>query len=382
MIRTYLKAKCQKTGKFFALEITKYDGKPAVVTNFYEIDEEQANHLDPEYRVDENISVGSNLNPCIHCKTRRIAHCSHHRLSKTCRFNDKYDYQCLFCDQLKIDYTRVNNKDNSFYNKVNVSNLPASAFDKHGNPQGDQFDLAKDGSMKGFKIVILDFGGEGTTRQKLISKLKIKGFDVSYYGTNRTPTPLELKKEIMKGKTQLWIISGCKMEAIFRKKYLPVVIEYFNYGGGLYIWGDNEPLYAEANVVLKELFDANMYGNVPGNKIISIKKAGSISGIIPDHPIATGIINFHEGQSIATINWSKQGKNGQMRPLVYGSDGTVIASFYENKKTRLIADGGFTRLSSSNINKAGTERFVLNSAIWLAYVEKYGYSGDSLPLLK
>ena len=377
-MKTYLKAKCRKTGKWFGLEVEKNGTSPAVITNFVDITEEMAQHITPQYSVDPHIETGRNLVACKYCHSRKFGNCSCNKRRKSCRATDKYDFQCVYCDELEIDYTGAVDDGSDFYNHVNVSNLPKSAFDKHGNPQGDQFDLAKDGSMKGFTIVVLDFSGESNARQKLREKLEKKGFKIVYFGKDKLPRPFILNGHLAKDKTQLWVISSGKKNDGFERDYLPIIQQFFNRGGSLYLWGDNKPLYVQANLVLFRLFQSEMSGSEEGTGIIGVKRAGSRSGIIEGHPIATGIINFYEGQSIASFNCQCG-----LRPLVYSSQGNVISVFYDGGRgARVIGDGGFTRLSQANITKAGTERFVLNCAIWLAHIEKYGGRGLSgLPRL-
>lgn len=370
-MKTFLKAKCRKTGKWFGLEVEKIGSSPAVITNFVDITEEMANHITPQYSVDPHIETGKNLIPCKYCRSRKFGNCSCNKRRKTCRSTDKYDFQCVYCDELEIDYTGATDTGSDFYNHVNVSNLPKSAFDKHGNPQGDQFDLAKDGSMKGYSIIVLDFSGNSNSRQTLRNRLQTKGFAVTYRGKDNLPTRFELNNMLSKNKTQLWIISSGKKVLDFEGQYLDVIEQYYRRGGSLYLWGDNAPLFRQANLVLKKLFQSEMSGNEPGEKIIGVKRAGSISGIIESHPIATGIINFFEGQSIASFS-----TNCGLKPLVYSSIGNVISVYYDGT-ARVIGDGGFTRLSQDNIKRAGTDRFVLNCAIWLAHIEKYGGVGLS-----
>lgn len=372
-MKTFLKAKCRKTGKWFGLEVEKIGSNPAVITNFVDITEEAANHITPQYSVDPHIETGKNLIACKYCRSKKFGNCSCNKRRKTCRFSDKFDFQCVYCDELELDYTGASDSGSDFYNHFNVSNLPKSAFDKHGNPQGDQFDLAKDGSMKGYTIFVLDFSGESGARMKVREKLIRKGFTIDYRGKDKLPTKQELSVALSKPKVQLWIISSSAKNDNFEAKYLDVINQFFIRGGSLYLWGDNKPLYVQANIVLKKLFQSEMSGSEPGKMVIGVKRAGMTSGIIESHPIATGIVNFYEGQSIASFNCQCG-----LRPLVYSSAGSVISVFYDGgDKARVIGDGGFTRLASENITKAGTERFVLNCAIWLAHIEKYGGIGLS-----
>ena len=146
-----------------------------------------------------------------------------------------------------------------------------------------------------------------------------------------------------------------------------IIINAYKEGRGIYMQGDNEPWYQEANLVLKKLYGVEMYGNLPGGKVISTQRVNNGPGVIPNHPIGTGIINFYEGITIATIPCK-----GTLRPLVYGSASNVVTAYDDSNQCRFLADGGFTRLYYST-NEAGTERFIVNCAIWLANIERVGH---------
>ena len=60
--------------------------------------------------------------------------------------------------------------------------------------------------------------------------------------------------------------------------------------------------------------------------------------------------------------------NSIVKPLVYSSDGNVVTAYSESNNSRLLIDGGFTRLWY-NWDSAGTGRFVTNCAAWLANAE-------------
>jgi hypothetical protein len=57
--------------------------------------------------------------------------------------------------------------------------------------------------------------------------------------------------------------------------------------------------------------------------------------------------------------------------VIYGSAGNLVTAAFEAHGKRLIVDGGFTRLSNK-WDSAGTGRYVMNAAAWLANYEKFG----------
>ena len=368
-MKTYLKARCRKTGKWFGLEVEKERG-PAVITNFVDITEEMAAHLTPQYSVDENIETGKNLIACKYCRSRKFAGCSCNKRRKTCSPSDKYDFQCVYCDELEIDYTGAAEGAGDVYNHVNVSNLPKSAFDRHGNPQGDQFDLAKDGSMKGFRVVVINCCSQYLTIDFTKRCLEKKGFTMLYYTDKRLPGEQELRGLLSDKKTQLWLISGANRVAL-SDGLINAIVDAYEQGRGIYIWGDNDPWFSDANAILRRIYNTTMFGDTPGGKNISIQTRAGQPGIIANHAIGTGIINFYEGVTIATIDCK-----GNLRPLVYGSACNIVTAYDDSNKRRLLADGGFTRLYVDT-DKAGTERYVVNAAVWLANLERIGFR--SLP---
>eukprot|EP00983_Pelagomonas_calceolata_P045059 1139538-Pelagomonas_calceolata.AAC.2 len=83
-------------------------------------------------------------------------------------------------------------------------------------------------------------------------------------------------------------------------KYLKL-LEYFNKGLGIYIWGDNDPFYADANALGKELLGVTMKGNDKGDKTLTLRKEGEKTGLTADHAVTTAIENLYEGITIASL---------------------------------------------------------------------------------
>ena len=362
---TFFKAKCRKTGKYFAIEVEKKNGKN-MVRNFVDITKEEADHLPVEYSVDE-LYAGPNLISCLYDKTRQFA--STDKVEKRkgiCRLNDRYDFQCFFCKELEIDYSGASGKGGSPYNDVGrISNLPASAFDRFGNPKGSQYDLGQDGSMTEYKVVILNLCEEtGWDLNQPKQALKKKGFHVDIID-RRVPDVSELNQLLKGDNTQLWILSNYRK--LINRDIVNYIYKYFSSGHGVWILSDNDPYFADANELLNTMFQgAYMSGNDYGDKVVSIR-GQSGPGIISNHPIATGIVNFYEGITISTVNIS-----GGLRPLVYSSENKIVTAYYDQGQKRALVDGGFTRLYYK-WDAAGTDRFVVNAAMWLANIERFGY---------
>lgn len=235
--------------------------------------------------------------------------------------------------------------------------------DSYGNASGNQYDLAVDGAFEGQTIAVLHlYTGEGFDFELPTSALKEKGFSV-YRWMNRPPTAEVLKEGLDKA-CQLWIVSNSTQ--MLNKEHMKVIKEFFDAGKGVYIWGDNQPYYADANYVAKELIGVEMTGNTMGNEVVDLMMGGKKVGVMPNHLITTGLQHLYEGVTIATLS-----DNEDLEPLVYGSAGNLVTAVYEKDGKRLILDGGFTRLYI-NWDTAGTGRYVKNAAAWLVNVEKFG----------
>lgn len=355
-----LKAKCRKTGKHFAMELKEY-GSEWKVVNFIDLTDDAAGIVMSEVK-QSSFRTNKNLLACLSCGGRVVGGCSCARQGCSCSSDMKYKYNCIYCDQLEIDYSRGSSMRTPYTKWAGMSNIPEAIKDKYGNPQGSQYDLVEDGSFQGYKIVVLNLCDECYFDQPKIA-LEKKGFEVVEYVT--LPPIFSLMLALRSDKSQLWIISDRK--SYMNDSYISFIQDYFNSGHGVYIWGDNDPYYQDANLILGAIFGVSMSGNSRGDRVIGIQSAPRTPGIVPNHPITTGIVNFYEGITIAEINTGQK-----LIPLVYASDGKIVTAYYDRDSKRALADGGFTRLCHK-WDSAGTDRYVVNAAAWLANIEKFGY---------
>ena len=357
-----IKAHCPKYDKWFKLSV---DDR-GQIDNFENTTALAAKACQTQVK-GTSFSSAANLLPCSQCRGRRVGRCSHiERLGK-CK--QEYSFQCLYCDQLRISLEAA---DSRYSQYVGQSNISGAALDKYGNPQGEQYDLAKRNGFQGFSIIILcgdifHFQGENFEqgmREGPIPALKSKGFNVRmispddrefFIGNHYNAQALS---SVLQKDTQLWIISSPTQ--YFDMASAAVVERFYKNGGGLYLWGDNDPWHADADYMGKRLFGVTMSGEYEGEHVIGVRANGSLTGIIPGHPISTGIAHFYEGCTIAAVK-----TNQNVLPLVYSSDQNVVTAYSEQNGRRLLIDGGFTRLYYK-WNSAGTDRFVTNCAAWLA----------------
>ena len=242
-----------------------------------------------------------------------------------------------------------------------------AAADGYGNAQGNQYDLVVDGAFEGQTVAVLHFyTGEGFDFSLPKAALAEKGFSV-YRWQNQAPSPKELAKALEKA-NQLWIISDSRRH--LNEEHLEIIDDYFDAGHGVYIWGDNQPYYADANAVARKLFDGEMEGNLMGDQVVGLASAdGASKGkLARGHDITTGLEHLYEGVTIATIQ-----PHNDLEPLVTGSAGNLVTAVYAKNGKRAVLDGGFTRLYLK-WDSAGTARYVKNAASWLANYERHGDS--------
>jgi hypothetical protein len=244
-----------------------------------------------------------------------------------------------------------------------VQRRPVRA-DGFGNAAGNQHDLAVDGAFDGQTVAVLHlYTGEGFDFTLPRDALKQKGFSV-YRWINAPPPPAELEKALQKA-CQLWIISSDRRQ--LSDAHIKIIKRYFDAGHGVYIWGDNQPYYADANAVAEALLGSGMDGNVMGDQVVSLQaRKDAQEGLLPNHLLTTGLQYLYEGVTIATI----RPRTG-LAPLLYGSAGNLVSAFYDQGGKRAILDGGFTRLFIK-WDTAGTARYVKNAAAWLTNVERFG----------
>lgn len=269
-----------------------------------------------------------------------------------------------------FDRAKVYNKcasQNAIYEEVQDSESGRTVkvevdSDRYGNAQGNQYDLAVDGAFEGQTITVLHlYTGEGFDFSLPQDALKEKGFSV-YRFMNAPPSPEELKEALDKS-CQFWLISSSTQ--MLTEEHVEVIKDFFDQGHGVYIWGDNQPYYADANYLAQALFGGEMLGNYMGNQVVGLKDRKTNSGLVKNHLITTGLQFVYEGITIASIQ-----DNQNLKPLIYNSEGNIVAATYENNGKRAILDGGFTRLYIS-WDEAGTGRYVKNAAAWLVNVENF-----------
>jgi hypothetical protein len=234
--------------------------------------------------------------------------------------------------------------------------------DRYGNAVGNNHDLAIDGAFDGQTVAVIQLYTMDFDFSLPRAALKEKGFSV-YRWANQPPSPAELEKGLAKA-SQLWVIASERQ--MLTPEHVAVIKRFFDAGHGVYIWGDNEPYYADANVLAQALFGTTMEGNLMGNETVPVQASPGKTGLLPNHLLTTGLEHIYEGITIATIQ-----PTPSLRPLIYGSAGNLVAAYHDQDGRRAILDGGFTRLYNK-WDTAGTARYVKNAASWLVNAERFG----------
>jgi hypothetical protein len=166
---------------------------------------------------------------------------------------------------------------------VTREELKKAAPDKFGNAEGNKHDLAIDGAFDGQTIVVLHlYTGEGFDFELPKKALQEKGFSVYRY-INQVPDPKTLKEALSKA-CQLWVISTSSQ--LLTSDHVGVIKDFFDRGHGVYLWGDNDPYHADADLLATALLGADMKGDFMGNTVVGLKTETLVFRLAeksPDH---------------------------------------------------------------------------------------------------
>ena len=101
----FLKAYCNKNKQYFGIEIKKI-GSEWKAVDFTFLPDDKARLLTSEVK-QAKFYTNSNLLPCKKCGGRVIGGCSCNSKTHDCARKGKYDFQCIYCNNLVIDYEEV-----------------------------------------------------------------------------------------------------------------------------------------------------------------------------------------------------------------------------------------------------------------------------------
>eukprot|EP00035_Acanthoeca_spectabilis_P010590 m.187644 g.187644 ORF g.187644 m.187644 type:complete len:415 (-) comp15071_c0_seq17:220-1464(-) len=235
--------------------------------------------------------------------------------------------------------------------------IDGAARDTHGNAAGTEYDLAVDGAYAGLKVAVIQLY-TGFDFSHPTAALKQKGFDVHRWTS--VPSVEELEA-VLAESCQCWLISTSSQK--LSDGHFGALQRFFDSSRGVYIWGDNDPYYVDANALSSRLFGVKMSGNEVGCQKVQERPATSSGPGFCKHLITTGIESLYEGNTVATVDHSHK-----LTPIMNGSAGNLILSAFDEAGKRALLDGAFTRLYC-DWDDAGSARYVINAAAWLCNFE-------------
>jgi len=256
-----------------------------------------------------------------------------------------------------------------FYNNDAIEHsFKDAVYDTYGNPSGGAYDLAKDGAFKGYRVLIGCFCTVENLPQDIekltVPELKKKGFDVEMITSED-----EFTKRISTEKFHCaWILSSNNFAGSSKEEFKNAVVKYHEAGRGLFIFGDNDPYYVQANIVLPALCDCSLTGNTPGGKELCVGQATNPKQF-GKHMITAGVLKLNEG---VTICYPTKISSGMEVVGTSSDNHPVLVVKRESKaRGRIVLDNGFTKLMSDYWTTAGTPRYVSNCCVWLVNRERF-----------
>jgi uncharacterized protein YegL len=231
-------------------------------------------------------------------------------------------------------------------------------FDEFGNPVGKAFDLGgvDDQRLQGERILLYGPDWVGGWSQ-VVKAVNERNLNVDVKTAKRRKCLLT--DLMLTSYSQLWFISD-EVVTLSDEQIL-LICDYVRAGNGLFLVADNDPLFADANALIRPLIGSYFSGNKTADRIMvpgdELKRGAFI-----EHPITQGINKLYEGITICTIR-----PVTGLKILGQSHDGQNCIGCYENGQQRIVLDTGFTKFHDGYFLKtAGTARYLRNIAFWLA----------------
>lgn len=247
-----------------------------------------------------------------------------------------------------------------FYNPAaGLHAIEGAPVDKHSNAEGTSYDLGRDKAFTSFSVLIGCF--YPVKNMDVVQEaLQSKGFK-----TKLVDTVKEFIDDI--GNHDIaWVIPTKDWDgSCTQAEFADAVYEFQQKGGGLFLWGENDPFYVHTNLVLRKLYGdtAVLSGTTPAEKVLSLGD-GKTPGTFGSHLITTGLTNLFEGRTVCFF----ENIPDQLDSVATSTDGKAV-SLASNAKVpahhgRVVVDCGFTKLFL-HWDTAGTPRYVKNACVWL-----------------
>jgi len=247
--------------------------------------------------------------------------------------------------------------------------IEGADVDANKNAIGSKYDLGQAGGFIGMKVFVINCCQE-CQFQKAQEALTEMGFTIEYLPVFSKVSSVDGSFDAnLHTASQVWIISSSVSGGNLPSACYEKLKDAYFKGKNLYLWGDNHPYFAEANIILNLVLPGKgvqLSGNDPGQKVQLARQVSSGPGFSSKHVIFTGIASLYEGVTIARISKG----SSDLSMIMNGSSGYPVTAVLDRVHTsgRLAIDGGFTRLCH-NWDNAGSSRFVKNIAAWLAAID-------------
>ena len=99
----FVKARCKKTGRWYGLEVRKI-GREYKVINMTDLSDREAAILSSEVE-QPSFATNENLLACSVCGNRKVGGCGCSKKKRRCSKNMPYEFDCVYCNELEIDYS-------------------------------------------------------------------------------------------------------------------------------------------------------------------------------------------------------------------------------------------------------------------------------------
>ena len=98
-----VKAVCTRTNKHYGLEVAQVGGVWKIV-NVIDMKDEEAKIVVSEVK-QASFETNTNLLPCGVCGSRKFGGCGCIKNRTACSHDMKYNFQCIYCNEMKLDYS-------------------------------------------------------------------------------------------------------------------------------------------------------------------------------------------------------------------------------------------------------------------------------------
>ncbi len=238
----------------------------------------------------------------------------------------------------------------------------SDGFDEFGNPEGRAFDLGggNEDRILGERILFYHCPvPDGPVAEAELRRMMAeRGFHMDIRHAPRGGG-CDLSAGLLSGYTQLWYLSGSSPTLSVSQTQM--IVDYVRQGNGLAIWADNEPFYADANILAQALIGSRFSGNKMADRVM-VPGPQRSRGHFVEHQLTQGVNNLYEGITICTIHDAPA-----VTLLGQSHDGQFCLGCFESEGRRVVLDTGFTKLYPDRLHRsAGLGRYLANIAFWLA----------------